>query len=73
MKITEFKIDDPKRQETEPFLIVLPKGCSCGCSEPRGISISDGKQGLKANLDSQEWEILKEAIMHDKDFKEVQQ
>ena len=72
MKVTEFKIDNPKLQETKPFLIVLPNGCSCGCSKPRGISISDGKRGLKINLDSQEWKMLKEAIMHDKDFKEVQ-
>jgi hypothetical protein len=72
MKVTEFKIDDTERQETKPFLIVLPKGCSCGCSEPRGISISNGKYGLKANFDEQEWAILKNAIMHSKNFKETQ-
>lgn len=57
MEIEKFEIDDPKRQHTTPFVLVLPNtGCSlpdCHCSDGWILSVSNGKVGLAVKFDNE--------------------
>ena len=56
MVIERFDIDDPKKQDTKPFVRVSwGTGCTlsdCHCSDGHWISISDGGVGLFAKFDN---------------------
>lgn len=58
MEVGRFIIDDPKRQETKPFIRLSNIGCGiahCECSPDRFISISDSREGIHVALTEEEW------------------
>jgi hypothetical protein len=61
MNVERFKVG--QRQEQQPFICASDHGCGlegCNCSPTYFLSVSDGHQGLSAELTKQEFARLRQ-------------